>query len=197
NIDFAADDDQAKSILVVDPRNENAIKFRAANAEMKRLWEGKMPDEATLSKLPEAHHTTVQANTFVQNAKVMYEAGKLDDAETNLTQAIKLDPSNKAAFYYLNLVRERRHRAENLAREGKSAQWMLEVDKAWRGDDQKREALPWPNSYARTNLVHTSKLREVLFYKLDHIRLDQLQYDGLPLSEVIKSLNDEAKKRDP
>src|SRR5207249_7999861 len=59
------------------------------------------------------------ADTWVQNGKLMYESGRLDDAEANLTEAIKLDPQNKAAFYYFNLVRERRHRAENLAREDK------------------------------------------------------------------------------
>src|SRR5260221_137265 len=139
----------------------------------------------------------MQANTLAQNGKFLFEAGRLNEAETNLLRSVKLDPLNKAAFYSLDLIREQRHRAENLLREDKSKQWLLEVDRSWRGDASKRELLPQPNSYARTNLVHTSNARQALYAKLDRIHLDQFQADGLPLGEVIKSLNDEAKKRDP
>ena len=45
-------------------------------------------------------------------------------------------------------------------------------------------------------LVANSR-REALSSKLDEIRLDQFQADGLPLSEVLKRLDAEAKKRDP
>src|SRR5439155_13388241 len=101
-----------------------------------------------------------QANTFAQNGKLLFEAGQLEQAETNLLRAIQLDPLSKPGFYYLDLIREQRHRAENLVREDKNNQWMLDVDKAWRGDNGKRDLLPQPNLYARTNLVHTSNLRE-------------------------------------
>src|ERR1043165_7187842 len=195
--DFAGADFQADAILSADPKNELAVRFKQQNAEAKRLLAGRMPDQQTIDKLPAATAMKVQANTFAQNGKMLYEAGRLGDAETNLVRAIELDPMNKAAFYYLDLIREQRHRAENLVREDKSKQWLLEVDKAWRGEGGKRELLPEPNPYARTNVVHTSDLRRALYSKLDRIKLDQIQYDGLPLSEVIKSLSDEARKRDP
>lgn len=57
--------------------------------------------------------------------------------------------------------------------------------------------LPVPNPYARTNLIHTSKGREIIYAKLDKIHLDNVSYDGLPLTEVVKNLNDEAIRRDP
>jgi len=44
--------------------------------------------------------------------------------------------------------------------------------------------------------VHTSRFREGLYAKLDRIRIDEFKADGLPLSEVIKYLDDEARKRD-
>ena len=197
NGDFAGADLQANAILLADPKNEVAIRFRAENAEAKQRMMGRMPDEQTLAKLPEANNIKIQANTYAQNGKLMYEAGRMEDAEVNLNRAIALDPANKAAFYYLDLVRDQRHRQENLAREDKSKQWMLEVDRAWRGDNNKRDILPQPNSYARTNLIYTSNSRQGLYAKLDRIHLDQFQADGLPLGEVIKLLNDEAKKRDP
>ena len=34
--------------------------------------------------------------------------------------------------------------------------------------------LPLPNPYARTNFVHTSPGREVIYSKLDHLRIDDL-----------------------
>src|SRR5438477_377479 len=170
--------------------------LQRAGDEARRQMNGRMPDQQTLEQLPAAAALKAQANTFAQNGKVLYEAGRLDDAETNLNRSIKLDPMNKAAFYYLDLIREQRHRQENLVREEKAKDWMLEVDRGWRGDNSKRDLLPQPNSYARTKLINTSHQRQVLYSKLERIRLDQLQDDGLPLGEVIKLLDDESRKRD-
>ncbi len=39
--------------------------------------------------------------------------------------------------------------------------------------------------------------RQILIYKLETIRFESVAYDGLPLSEVVRSLRDETKKRDP
>ena len=47
---------------------------------------------------------------------------------------------------------------ENLVREEKAKDWMLEVDRGWRGDNGKRDLLPQPNSYARTNLYRLHSL---------------------------------------
>jgi len=194
---FAGADLQAEAILRVDPKNEVALSFKIGNEEARQKMDGRMIDDATAAKLPEAAAIRRQANTFAQNGKFLFEAGRLNDAETNLIMAVRLDPLNKAGFYYLDLIRDQRHRSENLFREDKSKQWMLEVDRAWRGDASKRELLPQPNPYGRTNLVHTSNSRQALYAKLDRIHIDQFQADGLPLGEVIKSLNDEARKRDP
>jgi hypothetical protein len=46
-------------------------------------------------------------------------------------------------------------------------------------------------------LPSTGQGRQIIAGKLDGIRLDKIAYDGLPLGEVVKSLMDEAKKRDP
>jgi len=78
----------------------------------------------------------------------------LDEAETKLNAAIQLDPRNEGAYHEFDLIREQRHRAENLAREAKNNEWMLGVDKAWRGDAGKGDLLPQIDRYARTNLAH-------------------------------------------
>jgi len=43
----------------------------------------------------------------------------------------------------------------------------------------------------------TSRGRQAIQTRLESIRLDTVRYDGLPLSEVVMNLRDEAKKRDP
>jgi type II secretory pathway component GspD/PulD (secretin) len=49
-----------------------------------------------------------------------------------------------------------------------------------------------------TNLVRTGAGREVIYNKLDHIRLDSVSWpEGLPLIEVLRNLSEQAKLRDP
>jgi len=46
----------------------------------------------------------LQASGLVRDGKVLYEMGKLAEAETKLNQALALDPNNAAAKYYLYLI---------------------------------------------------------------------------------------------
>jgi len=194
--EFAEADAQVALILKEDPRNQAALAFRAENAKFARDMQGKMPSEEALRQLPAAAQDKVKANTLVQNGKLLYEAGKYTEAQAALGQAVKIDPGNKAAYYYLDLIKDQRYRDENAARESWSKQMMLDVAKAW-NEPVKRDALPVPNPYTQTNLVHTSKFRQAIYSKLDRIRLDSVTYDGLPLGEVIKALGAEAQRRDP
>ncbi len=50
----------------------------------------------------------VTITELVQSAKLLYEMGKLDEAEAKLTQALRQDPNNQGAYYYLNLIGETR-----------------------------------------------------------------------------------------
>ena len=65
------------------------------------------------------------------------------------------------------------------------------VEQAW-ANPVKRQSLPVPNPYARTNLVHTGQGRQTIMTKLDRIRLDSVSFDRQPLSEVVRSLADES-----
>ena len=121
---------------------------------------------------------------------------KLDEAEAKLKLALKQDPHNEAALYYLNLVSEAKYMRAAKLHEVTMRQDIRAVEQAW-ANPVKRELLPVPNPYARTNLVHTGQGRQAIITKLDRIRLDTVKYDGLPLGEVIINLSDEAKKRDP
>jgi general secretion pathway protein D len=117
----------------------------------------------------------VKAHTLVKDGKLLYEMGKLTEAETKLKLALKVEPHNEAALYYLNLVSE------------------AKFAKAAKGAD----TLPVPSPYARTNLLRTAPGRQAIISKLDRIRLDSVSFDGLPLGDVLRTLSEETRKRDP
>jgi general secretion pathway protein D len=124
----------------------------------------------------------VKASTLTRDGKLLYEIGNLDEAEAKLKLALKEDPNNQAALYYLNLVAEaRRERTGGLRKVPRSP---------------RRELLPVPNPYSRTNLVRTGQGRQAIITKLDRIRLDSISFDALPLSEVVRNLADESRKHD-
>ena len=183
-------------VLNDDPKNEAALAFRAQNAKLHAEMAGRMPSQETIARVPELQRDLANAGTLVHDGKLLFEMGKLDASEAKLQQALAIDPGNTAANKYLNIIREQRHIQANARREEWSKQTLLEVDKAWNAP-VKRELLPQPNPYARTNLVHTGPGRQAIYSKLERIRLDNVSYDGLPLSEVVKSLAEEAKRRDP
>jgi len=49
-----------------------------------------------------------QVGTLVQDGMVLYEMGKLDEAQTKFNQALAMDPDNAAAKYYLDLIKKPR-----------------------------------------------------------------------------------------
>jgi general secretion pathway protein D len=193
--EFEQADLHANVILKEDPKNEAALAFKAQNARARAALAGLMPSPETIARLPEAQADRVRASTHVQNGKLLFEAGKLDEAESQLLQAIKIDPSNTAAYTYLNIIREQRHKQENASRESWSKERLLDVDRAW-NPPVKRDLVS-PNPSLKSNVVYTGKGRQAIYSKLDRIRLDTLTYDGLPLSEVVKSLSEQARLRDP
>jgi general secretion pathway protein D len=189
-------DAQVKDVLRVDPSNAGAIDFKRGNEKLMAEQRGTIPSPEVQAQVPGAVEEKVQANTLVHDGKLLYELGKMSEAEAKLRLALRVDPRNQAALYYLSLVSEAKF-TQSIKEHGVTVQQNLsEVEQAW-ANPVKRELLPVPNPYARTNLIHTSPGRQAIVSKLDRIRLDSLKYEGLPLSEVIINLNDEAKKRDP
>jgi Mg-chelatase subunit ChlD len=45
---------------------------------------------------------------LVQDGKLLYEAGRVDESKAKLQDALKKDPNNEAAYYYLNLDQQAR-----------------------------------------------------------------------------------------
>jgi len=188
-------DKQIVDLLRVDPSNPVALDFKDANDKLLRAQIGKIPSEEAMSKLPQIAEEKVKTQTLVQDGRLYYEAGKYEDAVLKLKQALKEDPHNQAAYYYLNLINEKRNVEALNRRDVASRASLVELEQAW-ANSPKRDLLPIPNPYARSTSINTSRGRQIIMSKLDRIRLDK-GWDGLPLSEVIKDLGDESRKRDP
>ena len=187
---------QIDRVLVVDPSNKAAQKFKQSLVQLQAQLEGKRPSAEVLAVLPEAKEAAVKLSTQVQDAKVLIEAGRLGEAEVKLNGVIKADPNNQGAYYFLNQIREQRHNADLMKREGWAREKFSEVTREWM-DPNTREALPQPNPYARTNFVKTSRARQLIYSKLSKIMVSEIKFDAKELSEVIKDLSTEAQKRDP
>jgi general secretion pathway protein D len=187
---------QVDDVLRVNPTHAAAIEFKSGNEKLLAEQHGTIPSEEVRSQVPAIIEERVKASTLVHDGKLLYEMNKLDEADAKLKLALKDDPHNEAALYYLNLVSEAKFTQAAKAHEVAMRQDIRAVEQAW-ATPPKRELLPVPNPYARTNLVYTGQGRQTIMTKLDRIRLDNVKYDGLPLGEVVINLNDEAKKRDP
>jgi beta-lactamase regulating signal transducer with metallopeptidase domain/type II secretory pathway component GspD/PulD (secretin) len=111
----------------------------------------------------------------VQDARLLIELGKLDEAEAKLTPVIHRSPDNTDALYYLSVIKETRYAQEAKQREASG----------------KKALASEPRGQAR------SYGRQLIFQKLDQIVLDEILWDGLPLREVVRDLNEQARLRDP
>ena len=98
--------------------------------------------------IPTTTTNVTESGTLVQEGKLLYEMGKFEEANVKLNQALKLDPANPGAFYYLSLIQQ-----ANFARKEHN-RTTQEVARAW--SPKVGLGLPVPNPYAVNTNVHTS-----------------------------------------
>ncbi len=103
-----------------------------------------------------------QSLVLVQDGKLLFEMGKLDEADKKLIQALQLDPKNQAAYYYRNLVKMTQRKNETPRR-----------------------------------LRNVTSGRQRIYSKLDHQMVQEVEFDNIPLAEVVKNLAAESKRGDP
>ena len=138
----------------------------------------------------------IEADKLVQNGKLLYEKGNFREAETNFNQASKLDPDNPRAFYYLSLVKEVIYAREEHNGTNSVADSRVQVPNAW--SPMVGIGLPVPNPYVTNNNVHTSTGREMIYRKLNSLRLESISWsNGIPLSEALRFLIAQSKLLDP
>ena len=188
---------QIQQALKADPKNAKLIAFKRQNDQMIEAMKGRMPDAATLEMRPQIAAQKVQAATLVQNGKLLYEAGKYEESEVRLNEAAKLDPDNSAAFYYLNLIQQAKFARESAQHTVDTQTRMAQVEKQWVLPKQQVTDPTRPNPYATNKSVYTGPGRQAIIAKLDRIRLDNVSFDGIPLSEVLRNLQEQSRLRDP
>jgi len=187
---------QVERVLRVDPKNTVAQEFKVKNDKLVEDRRGREPSKDIVERIPEIRNERVATSTLVQDARLLMEMGKLDEAEAKLQQAAKEDPENHGAFYYLTLLKERKYDQEARKREVNTKEKIVEVETAW-NTPVSRETLPQANPYARTNQIYTSAGRQAIYRKLNGIILEKYEVPGdLELSEVIKDLARIARERD-
>jgi tetratricopeptide (TPR) repeat protein len=160
-------DAQVTRVLKVDPKNTDAQEFKKSNDKLLAERAPYIPSDAAIEKVAVAQKERAEAMTKVTDGRILLEAGRLDDAEAKFKEAIAMDPENRAAFYYVNLVKEGRFGEAESRREKDSRRAIVTVEQAW-AIPVKRDSLPVPNSYATTNLIFTGKGRQAIVSKLDH-----------------------------
>src|SRR5207249_3025843 len=176
--------------------NEAALRLKKENDKALEALKGRVPSKEVQALIPEVQKQRISTATLVQDGKVLYEMGRMEEAELKLKQAAKQDPDNIMAFYYLTLIEEARYAQGARAREISVKNKNVEVEKAWLPPTQ-REALPVPNPFATTNLVQTGPGRQAIQSKLHRIILNEVLLDGVALPQVLDYFSEEALKRDP
>lgn len=184
-------------LLVVDPTNQVVIDARRDNQRRLEAQAGTIPSQDTIERVPSFRAEEVSVGTLVQDGKLLYEAGHLDEAEVKLKEAYERDPSNVAATQYLSAIQQKRMADANRRTELNSNKGLLQVEKEWNRDRSNGELIAKPNAFARSEKVYTGKGRQAILSKLDRIRIDTVKYDDLPLTEVINNLSEIARQRDP
>ncbi|MGC3959313.1 MAG: hypothetical protein QM813_15635 [Verrucomicrobiota bacterium] len=173
---------------------------KAANDKTLKELAGFIPSKDALDEAAKAKVTKTDANTHVQNARVLLEAGKLDEADLELNQALQKDPQNRPALRYKDLVRNQRYQMSRSRQDQDNNAKILQVVDAY-ADSRARESLPVPNPYNRSDAINTGKGRQAIFNKLNTIKFESFPPEGspdtLPLTEVVRILNVESPKRDP
>ncbi|HOW68813.1 MAG TPA: hypothetical protein PK256_26330, partial [Verrucomicrobiota bacterium] len=187
-------DSDIKRALKVNPASEMALNYRKNLDKFMADNAGRTPSKEVMAETKEVRTDQVNNQILVQDGKRYFEMGKLDEAEAKLTQAFKNDPSNPAALHYLNLIQEARYTQEVRIRGLAGKKALLKVEEAWAPTVSK---LGPANPFAKTNIIYTGPGRQKIQAKLEKIKLDDLKLDGLPLSEVVKYLDTEARSRDP
>ncbi len=181
----------------VPPDLTEALAFKKQNDEMLAASQGLRPSEAVLDQRAGITAKKVEAATLVQDGKLFYEMGKLPEAEAKLREALRVDPDNSAAYYYLNTIKQSEI-ARSFSQHSLDTQTRMEqVEKQWVLPTQKVTDPNRPNSYATNTLIYTGPGRQAIMAKLDRFRMDfSTPENGMPLSEVQRILNETCKRLD-
>ncbi|HTV43640.1 MAG TPA: hypothetical protein VMF08_23955 [Candidatus Sulfotelmatobacter sp.] len=193
--DYYQADVDITRVLKVDPTNADAIAFKKQNDLLIAQTRGTQPDRETMQEVPAIQSANTDAQTLAHDGQILYEMGKLDEAEIKLEQSLKIDPDNRGALYYLSLVKQARFARSDRFSDLDNEDRMIQVVHAW--EKPVNVVTNFANPYFTNSLVYTSPSRQAIYSKLNNIRLDNVDFPSVPLSEVMRTLRQESHDRDP
>src|SRR5580765_8036289 len=106
--DYRQADREVNDVVRIDPNNQNAIIFKKGNDEILGATWHKNPTPDVVAKVQYYEERRKTNDTVVQDARLLFEAGHVTEAEAKLDAALREDPNNNAARYYLNLISNER-----------------------------------------------------------------------------------------
>ena len=175
---------------IVLPTTEAGVALGVERAKTEELARAKVTPAR-----PSSGPAPSEGARFTRDGRLLYELGKLEAAEEELKQALKAEPENRAAAYYLELAKDAREAQSVRNRESKIRKTTTSVAyEIGKTSDQGRVRAP--TAYA-TNLIPAVNGRQAMVRKLQDVQMDGTRYDGLPLAEVVHHLSDEIKRHDP
>jgi general secretion pathway protein D len=198
--EFKAAAAEVDKIFPFDPRNAQAENFKRFNERVEAAHRGRLPSQQVVTRQPQLMEERAAVLQLVRDGQLYWQMGEYEEAKKRLEEAIKKDPVNEAAYFYLRLVMESQFDIESKKREKTYGDRVVQVTKKW--NEGTRTDLPTPNQYFRTNslqpfLTHTSPGAQRINKKLDDIIFPEINYPGLTLTEVVKGLDADTKKYDP
>lgn len=118
-------------VLAVNPRDPEAQRMKQENDRALEALAGRTPSPEVTALAPEVRAQKLQAATHVQNGKLLYEMGRIPEAEAELNRAVQLDPENQAAFYYLKVISEAKYAEGARHRELMTRHRGVQLEDAW------------------------------------------------------------------
>ena len=189
---------QVQRVLVLSPGNLQARgQLQSIDAQLEKL-RGRMPSEDTIGEVKDVVEVKIQAATLVQDGKLLYEMARYDQAEAKLRQALKIDPANRGAGYYMVLVQEAKNTIQVKKRDMTSREAIKNVTKDWVAPTA-HEGLTVPNPLANVSptnsfptRIYTGPGRMRIHRMLQNIRLKRFPVtgtlDNISLRDIIIDL---------
>jgi len=135
-------------------------------------------DSAALERISQASNDKTAVGTLVQDGKVLYGMGKFDEAEAKLKDALKLEPDNQKAYYYLSLDQQANYAREEQNRTTPAQDSMVQVANAWSPSLGVRLPIPNPNASTAPATPNSSTTLAWNDSGTDRVRTENQANDG-------------------
>jgi general secretion pathway protein D len=192
--DYPAAMENASKALAVDPSNADAKSITAKAAKLAAL--PPPPPEETFAQPstdPKTMAKDAQVKKLVHEAQLWFEAGKYEETETRLKDALAIDPFYIPALRLAKKVNKEWQRVEDERRVLQNEVRFRDAHERWAPPARRDITVPVKGD------GQTEGLREKIDTekKLNAIVLPEVKFDGARIDSVIQFLVEESRRLDP